>query len=326
MTRRASPAEGRVFPWAGIDDEQRNALLLYGLIALVIAVAAALIGWGYYKDKIAPNHGTVLSVGKRSFDVSFLERRVRANLKTGQLQSAKTLQDAVVTSLQHLELEEVARQAAKDQGLTVTDAEIDNAIRDRLGLPDGVSRDKFAALYRQQVLQVGLPVSEYREIVVAQIVQEKLTKQFRDAVADEGEQVSAQIIKNADQSKIKEAKQKLDDGNKFNVTALQYSSDDSKNTGGELGWTARGEFSPVVGDALFALPLNKASDIIQDTDGWYIVLAQDKKVAPFESDQKDRIAAKTLDNVIQQSRARFGSKTRLTEEQIVTIGRHVLGG
>ncbi len=326
MTRRASPAEGRAFPWAGIDDEQRNALLLYGVIAIVISLAAALIGWGYYRDKIAPNHDTVLSVGKRSFDVSFLERRVRANLKTGQLQSAKTLQDAVIMSLQQLEFEEVSRQAAKDQGVVITDADIDDEIRNQLGLPAGVARNTFAALYRQQVLQIGLPVNEYRDIVAARLIDQRLTKQLRDAVPDEGDQVSAQIIKNADQSKINEAKARLVAGDKFNVTALQYSSDDSKNSGGELGFVARGELSPKVADALFSLPLNQASDVIQDTDGWYIVLAQDKKVAPFESDQKDRIASKTYDTLIQEARARFGSKTKLTQAQIISIGQHVLGG
>jgi parvulin-like peptidyl-prolyl isomerase len=307
-----------------MDEDRRGAVLLYGLIGLVVVFAAALIGYGYYKDKIAPKHETVLTVANRSFDLRFLERRVSANLKAGLLQGNSTLEQAVTTSLQGIELEEMTRVLGRAQGIYPTDAEIDNQIRTQLGLPDGIDRNTFAAAYRQELLQIGLPVSEYREIIAAQVISTKLQQQYQDAVPDQIEQVDAQIIKTADEATAKEAKAKLDAGDKFNVTASGYSTDDSKTSGGELGWVAKAELSPKEGDALFSLPIGQISDPIMDRDGWYIVLARDKQVRDVDADHKHTIAQKTFDNAIQDARAKVGSTNRLTEDQIVQVGRDVL--
>jgi parvulin-like peptidyl-prolyl isomerase len=323
LTRRASPVAGRSLPWEGLDEERRNALLLYGLIAFVVVFAGILIGWGYYKDKIAPKHVTVLTVGTRKFDYKFLERRVVANFKLGEAQPSSTLQDVVVATLQQIEIEELTRQAAKDQSITVTNDDIDNEIRSRIGLPSGIDRNTFAALYRQEVIKSGLPVSEYREIVSAQLIQTQLQKKFEDAVPDELEQVDAQFIKTKDEAAIKKAKQDLDGGAKFNLTALAYSIDDSKQSGGEVGWIARAEMPPKAAEALFTLPLNQASDPIQERDGWYIVLAQGREVQPVTPEHKQVIGVKTFDSVIQETRVRITSTNRLTEDQILSIGAHL---
>jgi parvulin-like peptidyl-prolyl isomerase len=320
-----SPVEGRSLPWQGLDEERRGALLLYGLIGFVVVFGAILVGYAYYKDKIAPNHETVLNVGGRKFDLSFLERRVRSNLNLGLLQGSSSLQQAVVTTLQGIEIEELARRVGADEGVAPTDAEIDNKIREIMGLPDGIDRNTFAAAYRQQVLRVGLPVNEYREIVAAQIIQQRLVQKYTDAVPDELEQVDAQIIKTADETKAKEAKSQLDAGQKFNVTAATYSIDSSKDAGGELGWIAKVELvAPKAADALFTLPVGQISDPIQDVDGWYIVLDRGKEVRPVDADHKSTIAQKTFNGAIQDARDQYQSTNRLTQDQILTIGRDVL--
>ena len=324
MTRRASPVAGRSFPWGAVDEERRGALLLYGLIAIVVVFAAVLIGYGYYKDKIAPRHETVLTVGGRKFDVSFLERRVRANLKLGILRGTNTLQQAVVSSLQGIEIEEISRRLGKEAGLYPNDNDIDNEIRNQLGLVDGVDRNTFAAAYRQHMLRIGLPVNEYREIVAAKIVQDRLAKKYAEAIPADLEQVDAQIIKTADEKTAKDAKIQLDSGQKFNVTALAFSTDPSKNSGGELGWIAKAEMvAPKVADALFTLPVGQVSEPIQDRDGWYVVLARGREVRPVEEGHKATIAQKTFDGAVQDARTRLNSTNRLTEEQILDIGRHV---
>jgi parvulin-like peptidyl-prolyl isomerase len=326
LTRRASSVTGRAFPWEGLDQERRNALLLYGAIGVVLVIAAALVAWGYYKDKIAPRHETVLTVGSRNFDVAFVERRVRANARIGNLGANSTLQDIVLNALKAIELEEVLRQTAKLQGMTVTDADIDNEIRVRLGLPSGVARNVFAAGYRSEVLRTGLPVKEYREIIAAQIIQERLTTQFQDAAPNQAEQVDAQIIKTKDEATIKDAKQRLDRGDKFNLTAASLSIDSSKDQGGELGWVTQAELTPKAGETLFSLPVGQVSDPVQDYNGWYIVLARDKQTRDVDGAQKQRIAAQTLDNTLQQTRVKVGSTSKITDRQVLDIGTKALKG
>jgi parvulin-like peptidyl-prolyl isomerase len=325
LTRRASPVAGRTFPWEGLDEERRGALLLYGAIGFVLVFAAVLIGWGYYKDKIAPRHEAVLTVGNRNFDVRFIERRFKTNYLQGQFRTATSIQDAVVKTVQAIELEEMTRIVGREAGVYPSDDDIDNEIRSRLNLPEGVERNTFAAAYRQEVLRIGLPVNEYREVVASQIISTRLEAQYKDSIPDQLEQVDAQIIKVADEAKAKEAKARLDAGDKFNVTAASFSTDASKSSGGELGWIAKAELAPKAAEALFTIPIGQISDPILDRDGWYIVLARGREVRDVDAGHKQTIAQKTFDNSVQDARVRVGSKNRLTEEQILNIAQNVLG-
>ncbi len=325
MTRRASPVAGRSFPWEGMDEDRRNAVLLYALIGAVVLFAIGLIAWGYYSDRIAPKHETVLTVGNRKFDMAFLERRVLADLNNGNISPQSTLQDVVVTSLQSIELEELARVAGKAQGVTATDADIDADIRNRLGLQSDADRNTFAALYRQQVLKSGLPVKEYREIIAAQLIQRKFQDQFQQAVPNEGEQVDAQIIRTSAETTANTAKARIDAGEKFNLVALDASIDETKQSGGEIGWVTKGELTSKVAEALFSQPVGEVSKPVQDRNGWYILLARGRESRPIDTAQKSRIAARSYDNLIGDTREKSASTSRLSEDQIARIGRNLVG-
>lgn len=324
MTRRASPVAGRSLPWQGLDEDRRNALLLYGLIGAVVIFALALIGWGYYQDRIAPSHDTVLEVGERKFDLAFVQRRIEADIRAQGTPQANTLQDLVVATIQRIELEEITREAAREMGMTVTEAEIDAEIRQRLGLPEDVSREAFAAAYRREVLRVGLPVKEYREIMAAQIIQLRLDKQYKEAIPSEAEQVDAQFLRVSAESKAQEAKQRVDNGERFGLITVEMSIDKSRETGGQIGWVTREEIEPNIAEALFTLLVGQVSDPIQDRGGWYLVMARGREVREIDDAQKQRISNKSFDNLVRDTRDRVGSSTDITEEQILRIGRNVL--
>lgn len=325
MTRRASPAAAR-FPWQGLDEDRRNALLLYALIGAVVVFAVALIGYGYYRDRIAPNHETVLTVGNRKFDLAFLQRRAEAEIKLNRVAPSSTLQNLVVNTLQTIELEELTRQAAKAQGVVVTGEDIDSYIRSRLGLALEAPRDRFAAAYRADVLQSGLPVRDYREMLAAEVIQDRLLEKLASTVPAAELQVDAQIIRTSAESRAQEAKQKIDSGQGFNVTAATYSIAASKDSGGELGWITRSEVPAKVGDALFTSPIGQVSDPIQDSDGWYLVLARGREEQEIDKNHKARIASVLYGTLLNDTRTALGSSNRLTEDQIVRIGRKLLGG
>lgn len=80
---------------------------------------------------------------------------------------------------------------------------------------------------------------------------------------------------------IEAAKQELERGRQFARVAEQYS--DCKGTGGSIGWIARGEMVPEFDEVVFALPLNKRSEIFRTLFGWHIALVTSKKPAGTES-------------------------------------------
>ncbi|HXH20937.1 MAG TPA: peptidylprolyl isomerase [Dehalococcoidia bacterium] len=309
-----------------MDEDRRNTLLLYALIGGVVAFALIIIAYGYYQDRIAPKHETVLTVGDKKFDFAFLERRVRSDLNLGLASSNATLQQVVVTAVQNIESEEMARRAAKEAGIHITDADIDAYIRRRLGLKDDTPREVFAAAYRRDVLKSGLPVKEYRDMFAALVAEQRFVEQFKATVPASDEQADTLMIKTADEAKAREAKSRIDAGDGFNVIAATYSIDDSKEAGGELGWVTRNQVSPKVADVLFTLPLGKVSEPIQDSTGWYLLMVRAREVRDIDDPQKALIAQAMYRNRIEETRERVGSSSRLTEEQIVRIGRSLLGG
>ena len=309
-----------------MDEDRRNALLLYALIGSVVLFALALIAYGYYQDRIAPNRETVLTVGERKFDVAFLERRIRANFKLGNAPPSATLQDLVVQSLQSIELEEVARRTAETEGLNISSEDIDNEIKSRVGLPNEAPRNAFAAAYRADVLRSGLPVKEYREIVEAQVVERVLQSKYREVVPASAEHVDAQILRVSAESRAREAKQKINGGQSFSLTAIEFSLDESKEAGGEIGWVTRPEMLPKVGELLFTLPPGQVSEPFQDRGGWYLVVPRARETRDIDPDRKVQIASRMFDNKVLETRDAVGSTNKLTEEQILRIGNKLLGG
>ena len=109
---RARPA-----PRTKVDIEHRNALLLYAGIGAIIVFALAIIGYGYYQSKLKPLHETVLTVGTRKFDVAFLERRMKSQIKTGQISQSGTFRDLASGTLNTIQQEELLRQSADGLGI-----------------------------------------------------------------------------------------------------------------------------------------------------------------------------------------------------------------
>ena len=58
------------------DQEQMTRLLIVGGVIAVIAIAAGIIGFGWYQTKIKPLGKTVLQVGSMKYSLGALERRM----------------------------------------------------------------------------------------------------------------------------------------------------------------------------------------------------------------------------------------------------------
>ncbi|XP_050537183.1 peptidyl-prolyl cis-trans isomerase NIMA-interacting 4 [Daktulosphaira vitifoliae] len=84
------------------------------------------------------------------------------------------------------------------------------------------------------------------------------------------------------QSKILEALEKLQNGEKFNEVATKYSEDKARS-GGDLGWMIRGSMVGPFQEAAFALPNSTISSPIYTNPpvktkfGYHIIMVEGKK-------------------------------------------------
>jgi peptidyl-prolyl cis-trans isomerase D len=84
-----------------------------------------------------------------------------------------------------------------------------------------------------------------------------------------------------DEATAKTAKAQLDGGKDFATVAKTLANADAAST--DLGWVKHDDLPPQLADAAFALPKGKASDPIQTSFGWHILMVSDIKAAQTQS-------------------------------------------
>jgi parvulin-like peptidyl-prolyl isomerase/uncharacterized Zn finger protein (UPF0148 family) len=107
-------------------------------------------------------------------------------------------------------------------------------------------------------------------------------KQLEGKIKATDEEVKAYIAKHPEYD-TKQARAKAEDilkrargGEDFAALAKEFSTDGSKNDGGELGWFGRGQMVKSFEDAAFALQAGQISDIVESEFGFHIIQVEER--------------------------------------------------
>jgi parvulin-like peptidyl-prolyl isomerase len=242
-----------------MDDGRRNLLIsaAFGgvvVVAILILVGAIAIGW--YTD----NFGELARVNGVSIDRSefrdryrvelfrldYAMRRLRDDLAAGRISQADhdsqaqvlqqrrdeaTLQQLVLARLIDQELES---QLAVEEGISVTEADVDARIHDDATRPE--QRHAWLIAVDPEVVAGGTPTEEDRTAA-----REKLEQALADVAA----------------------------GTTWQEVAAEVSTDSSALQNGDLGYVSASDASldPAFHDALFAATADAPTGIVEGADG-----------------------------------------------------------
>ncbi len=132
-------------------------------------------------------------------------------------------------------------------------------------------------LARQQIIR-NIFLQKESEKAVSE---DKLKAAYDEFIKKQGdvEEIKARHILVDSEDKAKEVISKLASGAKFEDLAKEYSSDGTKDSGGDLGWFAKQEMVPAFSDAAFALKSGETSKTPVKTQfGWHIIMVEDRRV------------------------------------------------
>jgi parvulin-like peptidyl-prolyl isomerase len=101
---------------------------------------------------------------------------------------------------------------------------------------------------------------------------EKNTSKFK-----EPETVRLRLISTNDEKKAKDILAKLKAGADFAKTATDFSEDNYRVSGGDIGYVHRGRMIPEVENVAFKTKVGGISGLIKAGDYWYIIKVEDKK-------------------------------------------------
>jgi peptidyl-prolyl cis-trans isomerase SurA len=87
-----------------------------------------------------------------------------------------------------------------------------------------------------------------------------------------------EIVSESDaKKKMDGIKERLDNGEKFEVLARQFSEDGSASNGGDLGWVNPGDTVPQFEKAMNELKDNQISEPIRSPFGWHIIQVLERR-------------------------------------------------
>jgi foldase protein PrsA len=217
---------------------KNNAIITASAILTVI-VAVVVVSW-YFIYK-APLQQTIIQVNNEKVTAEYLIKRCLMNTSsTTDVQSM----------IQSIVYERIVKQGAPQYGITVTEADIDQKLREEANISSTDTTDttgsttavtlsdaEYREWYRQTLNQSQLSEKEFRELVRVSIMYQRLQTLLENNMPTTAEQVHLYDIQLADYNTAAEVKSRIEAGEDFMTIAGEVSLDtNTKDAGGDMGW------------------------------------------------------------------------------------------
>ena len=253
-----SPTKRQLSKWA---RQKKMSRIITICVAAVVVATAILIAGGYYVDQVMPFQKTVIKVNNVSYDLDYYIEFLDAVTRGTSKDMVQYYPDVVSTAIQQ---GEVISEKASEIGITVTDDEVNDALKQG-GLDNNNASFDLARL---------------RVITKKYADQQCLPKQPQSV-----QQAEVQAILLETKTQVMDRKQKLLLGDNFTAMAAQFSIEPvTRSKNGYLGWVPKGYESyalsdlsnTVLKDVIFTLEPKTWSDPVYDSNieksyGYWVV-------------------------------------------------------
>ena len=234
------------------------------IAACFLVIISAIIGVGYYYDRVAPFSRIVIMVDTTKIDLGYF-------IKRAKLSGADPM--AMLTSLTN---EQLIKLGASKHGIEATDADVTKQLRQMasggspLDSPDtaaNITDNEYREWYRQQLNNSGLSNAEYRDVARTSVLALRLQKYLESQMSTKAEQVHIFSIVTSKYEDALKIRARWQAGEDFGKLAAEASIDSgSKDKGGELGWVPRGVLPGSFDEIVFTLTSDNVSEPVAYTD------------------------------------------------------------
>lgn len=271
-------------------DKKKRSITLWSVIGGIVVVGTMLVMFGFSKDEVVAKVGDK-SISKEDLYTTLVDQYGDAALDTLIAEKIVELEsDKKDLTVKDSEIEEELESIKESYG---GEEAFNEALASSGASLDSVKKNVESFLLTEKLLKDRVSISD-----------DQITEYFeanKDSFAQE-EQVQASHILVEDEKTAKEVKDKLDDGGDFAELAKEYSTDTSNaESGGELGFFAKGEMVTEFDDKAFAMKKGEISEPVKTEFGYHIIKVTDKKDAKEAvlDDHKEEIKDILFDQALQ---------------------------
>lgn len=162
--------------------------------------------------------------------------------------------------------------------------------------------------YTDNLGKYGITEADLRKIFRSELLRERMMDKVVTDVARDQEMVWARHILVADEVAALAALESIKNGEDFAAVAARVSTDESnKNSGGDLGWFARGAMVKEFEDAAFALKIGEISQPVKTSFGYHLIQALGHEVRPLSTDEYDQARQTSFSNWLTGLREKEGA-------------------
>ena len=229
----------------------------------------------------------------------------------------KTAEYATLTSMIERKLQ---LQEAKKRGITVTDQDIQQMIRQMKQQGETIDEANPSDMKRvqEQLTLLRLIDRDVRSaVMVADSDLKRYFQEHHDRFALSEEYTLGQILikprspeDTADaREKVREVMTRLKQGESFEDMALRFSDGPNASHGGNLGLVRQGELLPEIERTVATLVPGGISDVIESSEGFHIMRLEDKTPKQFRPYEQVR---NEIQGLVFQQKSEDASQTWLT--------------
>jgi foldase protein PrsA len=269
---------------------KKKSITLWSVLGGIVVIGALLAAFGFSKEEVVAKVGSK-SISKEDLYTTLVDQYGEAALDT-------------------LIAEKIVELEGDKKEITIKENEIDEELQ--------TIKDSYGGeeAFIEALTSSGTSLESVTENIKTYLLTEKLLqdrisisddqiKEYFEANKDsfaQEEQVEASHILVEDEETAQEVKGKLDDGGDFAELAKEYSTDTSNaESGGELGFFAKGEMVAEFEEKAFAMKAGEISEPVKTEFGYHIIKVTDKKEAKEAvlGDHKKEIKEILFDQALQ---------------------------
>jgi foldase protein PrsA len=271
-------------------------------VAMLIAVALGIIGYAFLNDYVEKQRrpgSTAIQVEDKNFRLDYYSRRLKMYVGQtgGQATDASQQINALTSVSTQIIGEEILRRFADEMKVSVSDEELKTGLATRLGI---TADDKgFDVVFQQELKRSGLTEKDYRDMVRASLLGEKVRTELTAKIPKSAESVHYRQILVSTQDAAQQIRDQLAKGGDFAALAKEKSVDaGTKDSGGDAGWTPRGALDPSFEELVFALKPEELTNIPVDQGVFVIEMLEKDADHAIEDSQKGNLGNRAFQDWI----------------------------